>query len=145
MLMLDLLDSADTAVLLVAAIILTVAVGWSAGHSVTVMARWPKVPALVVRYWIVRSEGKADGQRFYRAVFRFTTTDGRRVTTISTLGVWRRPWRVGTIVPVRYHPDNPRWVKAACFSEMWGIPSTCFALLVMVLALLATHTDLLRG
>lgn len=128
----DIIDSPDVPLLVMAAIAISCLGGWSTFHSVRVVTCWTQVPAQLVRYWIVRSEGKPDGQRFFRVVFRFTTCGGRLITTISTFGTWRKRWPVGTVVPVRYNPNNPRLIEAASFADMWGIPLTCLALLLMV-------------
>lgn len=97
-------------------------------HAVRQIFQWPKASAEVVRYWIVRREGEPNGQRFFRAVLRFTTIDGRVVTTISTHGHWRKRWAIGTVLKVRYDPRNPRWAEICCFADVWGISLVAFAL-----------------
>lgn len=97
-------------------------------HVIWQIWKWHEVPAEVVRYWITRSENKPDGQRFFRAVIRFTTVDGRLITTLCAHGHWRKRWPVGTVLNVLYYPRNPRWAKVYCFVEMWGIPLVAFQL-----------------
>lgn len=80
---------------------------WSTVHAVRQIFRWPKAPAEILRYWIVRSEDEPHGQRFFRPVLRFTTIDGGEFITISNSWHWRRPWPLGHVVLVRYRPDNP--------------------------------------
>ena len=103
---------------------------WSVFHSVRQIIRWPKAEARVLRYWIRRSEGKSDGQRFYFPVLKFQTNDDRIVTTISTHGSWRRPWPIGTNLPVRYDPKNPKWVEIASFASQWGLSLTLICIFV---------------
>jgi high-affinity Fe2+/Pb2+ permease len=61
--------------------------GWSLFHAVRQLRFWPKVQARIVRYWIKRSDSSPNGQRFYHPVVQFEATDGRRITTISFLGL----------------------------------------------------------
>jgi hypothetical protein len=97
---------------------------WSVCHAVWQIRKWPKVPAKLVRYWIIRS----DGQRHFRAVLRFTTIDGRVMMTISPHGHWRKRWPIGTVLNVRYHPQKPRWAEVCCLVDIWGLPLVLFAL-----------------
>jgi hypothetical protein len=93
-----------------------------AGHALRQIASWPKVNAVVLRYWITRSEGKPEGQRFYHPVLRFKTIDGRDVTSISPSGHWRKTWRTGDHLLVRYNPEKPQWTEMDTLWNLWGIP-----------------------
>jgi hypothetical protein len=102
--------------------------GWGAFHAVRQLLLWPKVTAKILRYSISRSEGEPDGQRFFHPVFRFTTTDGRQITTISSTGSWRRLWPADRAVQVRYSPTNPQWAEISCFTHLWTLPLTSLIL-----------------
>lgn len=95
---------------------------WQIFHALRQIRSWPKVDAVVLRYWITRSEGKADGQRFYHPVLRFKTVDGHDVTAISPSGHWRRTWKSGDRLFVRYNPEKPIWTEIASIWNLWGIP-----------------------
>ena len=63
--------------------------GWGTFHTVRQLLVWPKATAKILRYSI-------SGEGVYvHPVFRFTTTDGRQITTISSFSSWaagcRRP------------------------------------------------------
>lgn len=112
-------------------IVLLATIGCLIYHPIQQILCWPKVHGEIVRYWITRSENQPDGQQFYHPVVRFKTTDGKPVLAISSWGSWRAPWNVGSIVPVRYHPDHPRWMEIQCFASLWGIPFTLLGLITM--------------
>jgi len=106
--------------------------GWSAYKAVRFTFWWRKTPARIVRYWITRSEGKRDGQRFFHPVVTFATADGRAVVAISPWGSWRRPWPVGHVVPVHYNPTNPCRAEIHCFANTWGMPLTFLGLAAII-------------
>ena len=91
------------------------------------IVRWPRVQAQIVRYRITRSNGN-HGQRFYHPVYRFRTIEGRPLVGLSMWGSWRRPWPRGSLVWIRYHPDNPRRTAIQCFATSWGVVLTLVGL-----------------
>lgn len=93
-----------------------------AGHALRQIAYWPKVSAVVLRYWITRSENKPNGQRFYHPVVRFKTVDGRDVTSIAPSGHWCKTWQNGDQLLVRYNPEQPRLVEIDTLWNLWGVP-----------------------
>ncbi|HEY2412542.1 MAG TPA: DUF3592 domain-containing protein [Pirellulaceae bacterium] len=95
---------------------------WHVFHAVRQIKSWPKVNAVVLRYWITRSEDKPDSQRFYHPVLRFKTIEGHDVTSISPSGYWRKTWQKGDCLFVRYNPQKPRWTEIASVWNLWGVP-----------------------
>jgi hypothetical protein len=93
-----------------------------AGYALRQIMYWPKVKAVVLRYWITRSEGKPEGQRFYHPVLRFKTVDGRDVTSISSSGHWCKTWQNGDTLLVRYNPEKPQWTEIDTLWNLWGGP-----------------------
>jgi hypothetical protein len=118
--------------------------GWAVFHAVRQTFWWPKASARILRYWITRSGDEPEGQPFFHPVVRFETEDGCLVTTISSWGSWRRPWPIGHIVSVRYHPNNPRRAEVTCIANVWGIPLTVVGLLA-ILALIMALRGYLRS
>jgi Protein of unknown function (DUF3592) len=60
--------------------------------------------------------------RTYHPVVEFTTTDGRTVTFTSGLGFSVRQPRIGSAVPVRYHPDDPEKAEIDR-AYLWMLPA----------------------
>jgi hypothetical protein len=84
---------------------------WCTFHEIRQLACWPKVPGRILRYWIKRNDARPHGQRFFHPVIRFTVVGGVTVTTLTDSGYWRRRWRLGHVVYVRYNPTNPKWAE----------------------------------
>jgi hypothetical protein len=99
---------------------------WLFYHAIRQTLYWPKASAVVLRYCIKRNEGQA----FFHPVLRFELLD-RRITTISRWGSWRRPWRNGDAVTVRYDPSNPLRAEIQTFGVVWGLPLTCLTLTIV--------------
>jgi hypothetical protein len=97
---------------------------WMAFHAVRVALYWPKASARIVRYSIRRYET----QPFYHAVVQFETANGQAVTTISNTGSWRRRWPTGSVISVKYHPENPRWIEIVSRSNLWGFGAPLYVL-----------------
>ncbi len=96
------------------------------GYETWKWRRWPKVSAIVLRYQITHgSEG-----RYYAPVVQFETVDGNKVVTVSTWSGWRRPWRRGDSIFIRYNPSQPRWCEPVCFNAVWGPTLTGIGLLL---------------
>jgi hypothetical protein len=90
--------------------------------------RWIRTSAVVVRYVIQRgSEG-----RYFAPVVRFEAKDGRQIVTIAASGSWRRPWRRGDLLTVRYDPHQPRHCDQVTFASIWGPILTAIAMIVIV-------------
>lgn len=88
---------------------------------------WPRASARVVRYSVSRSEG-TEGQKFFHPVIEYETPDGNKVLTISSMGWWRRRWRINSSVVVLYSPVNPRRITVHCFGDLWVFPLTLISL-----------------
>ena len=101
---------------------------WSLIHAVRQIMYWPKTTAVVLRYWVTRSENEPDGQRFYHPVLKFKTSDDQNLIAISPSGYWRKTWSTGSVVAVRYNPENPRWTEIASLWNLWAIPLTFIGL-----------------
>lgn len=82
---------------------------WFTFHQIRQVAYWPKVPAEILRYWIKREN--EHGQPFFHPVIKFTSIGGASVITVTNSGYWRRPWRIGHVIYVRYDPSNPKWAE----------------------------------
>jgi hypothetical protein len=122
----QILNAAALAVVAVVAAGFTALGYWSTVHAVRKVVRWPKVPAELLRYWVVRNEDKPSGRQFFRPVLQFTTSDGREVITISSSQHWRRPWPLGHVVSVRYQPENPLWAETSNLGN-WALSLFSFA------------------
>ena len=107
-----------------------------AAHSVWILCNWPNATAEILRYRITRSDG-AKGQKFYHAVYRFETLDGRKMISTSSHGSWRRIWKPGALVAIRYWPDNPRRTEIMCFANLWLGAATFAALSIWILGRVA--------
>lgn len=112
-----------------AAVISMSGAAFSAGYQLWIRRRWPMVTGEIVCYRISRGDGHA-GQTFYHPAYRFQTLEGETKIGLSSWGSWRRPWRRGSRVVVRYHPDNPQRTELQCFANEWGIASTLAAIAV---------------
>jgi|GEM_PF-7044878 len=99
-------------------------------HSLRQLLYWPTAQAVVVRYWIVRD--REHGQKFYRPVVRFTAEDGCERIAMSAWGSWRRVYRVGQTIMIRYQREEPRHIEIQGFANLWGIPLTLFSLALLL-------------
>jgi hypothetical protein len=116
----------DGLVLVLVVTIMPAATCWSFYHAIRQTRFWPQASAVVLRYCIKRHEGQA----FFHPVLRFELPDSSSITTISNWGSWRRPWKNGDAVTVRYDPSNPRKAEIATFWVAWGLPLTCLTLTI---------------
>jgi uncharacterized protein DUF3592 len=112
---------------------LTILAAWMTFHAIRVVTRWPRASATIVRYAIRRY----DKQPFYHAVVKFTSHDGKPIVAIWSSGYRRRYWPRGTVVPVRYAPQNLRWIEILVPSNLWGfvLPFflNCFLLFILLI------------
>jgi hypothetical protein len=121
----------DTAFPLIAVVLLSILLVSLVVCRLRTVLHSPKVSATLVRYEITRSEGKADGQPFYHPVVQFETEEGQFLIATSSWGNWREPWPIGQVLQVRYKPANPQIIEVECFGNVWGLPLTVGALLIM--------------
>ncbi len=106
------------------------------GFLAWIRRRWTHASAVILRYRITRSDDKEHGQAFFHPVVRFTTSEGRVVTVVSSFGSWRRPWPRGAKVNVRYNPTDPQCAEIQCFGSTWLLPLTVMGLVVWIWTLL---------
>jgi hypothetical protein len=88
--------------------------------------RWPKVTGVVVRYII----DNGSGGRCYFAIVRYKTKEGKQIVAKSSHGEWRRPWRRGDLISIRYNPTHPRWCEPTSFGATWGMVLSGVALII---------------
>ena len=68
------------------------------------------------------TEGDSDSGPTYHPVVKFTTADGRTVEFTGSVGFSVEP-ELGTVVPVRYRPDDPNQAEVDRRYLMWLMPA----------------------